>query len=246
MFWSLAKFFSRSCSFDKARSLLFGNTTFSFFHSNLKPHLVVVFCNISIALLSFTVITLILAFGLVPYDSISKNIWIRLSADVSNANWLVIGQVSVLWLLPNNVQAHVLFKASLLLPDFISVFRCKFGWSAPINVLMFGCCGLSNGISLRWLYFPMTDDVVAGDVESWGSWTTKAFFSGFEWLHDEIEKLISFDFILLDNGKTFVNDISFVLPWWLSSSAKPLDIRIESDPMSNNAAVGIQVCPLLI
>ena len=41
--------------------------------------------------------------------------------------------------------------------------------------------------------------------------------------------------------------MSFVLPWRLSSSAKPLDISVESDPLSNNAAVGILLdCPLLL
>ena len=38
----------------------------------------------------------------------------------------------------------------------------------------------------------------------------------------------------------------FVLPWRLTLSAKPLDICVESDPLSNKAAVGILVCPLLI
>ena len=101
---------------------------------------------------------------------------------------------------------------------------------------------------MRWLYFCLSDDAVTGDVESWRFWTTQTFFicRCCEWLHDEIEKLTSFGFILLDIGEAFVNNIPFVLHWGLSLSAKTLDISVESDPLPNNAVVVILVFPLLL
>ena len=107
-------------------------------------------------------------FGLIPYDSTSQNFWIRLSVDVSNGNLLVIGQAGELWFPPSKTQPNVVCKAifSLLFPGFISVYRCKFGWSVPINNSIFLSCGLSNGISLRWLYFLLTDDAVTGEVKN--------------------------------------------------------------------------------
>ena len=109
-----------------------------------------------------------LSFGLIPYDLTSQNFWIRLSVDVSNGNILVIGQADGLWFPSNKTQPNVVCKVidSLSFPDFISVYRCKFGWSVPINISIFLSCALSNGISLRWLYFLLTDDAVTGDVES--------------------------------------------------------------------------------
>ena len=38
----------------------------------------------------------------------------------------------------------------------------------------------------------------------------------------------------------------FVLLWRYSLSAKPFNEKVESEPLSNNALVGILVCPLLM
>ena len=148
--------------------------------------MVVAFCNISIGLMSFTVIIFMSSLGLVPYDSMSQNFWIKLSVDIFSANLLVTWQVDVLWFPPNKAQPNVLSKAIGLLffPDYISVHRCKYWWSTPINIAISWSCWLLNGISLRWLDFLLTDDLVTGDVDAWRFLNNPGvFFCSGCWLH---------------------------------------------------------------
>ena len=70
------------------------------------------FLQISIVLLSFTVIKFMSLFCFVSYDSISQN---SCFVDVSNADLLVIEQVDVLWFPPNKTQPNVLCNAIGLL-----------------------------------------------------------------------------------------------------------------------------------